>query len=72
MADCKLLSGCIFFNDKMSNKPGTAEIFKKKYCKGDNSECARFMVFKALGRQKVPSNLYPNQIDRVQEIIAAG
>ena len=57
---------------KMSNKPGTAEMIKKKYCKGDNSDCARFMVFEALGRQKVPSDLFPSQTDRAREIIAAG
>jgi hypothetical protein len=72
MADCKLLSDCIFFNDKMANKPGTAEIFKKKYCKGDNSSCARFMVFEALGRPKVPKDLFPNQAGRAGEIIATG
>ncbi len=72
MADCKLLSGCIFFNDKMASRPGTAEIFKKKYCKGDNSDCARFMVFEALGRPKVPADLFPNQADRAKQVIALG
>ena len=33
-----------------------------KYCKGDNSGCARYMVFKALGREEVPLDLYPNQV----------
>lgn len=72
MAECKLLSSCIFFNDKMGNKPGTAAMYKKKYCQGDNMECARYMVFKALGKSKVPDNLFPNQKDRAKEVIAAG
>ena len=72
MVDCELLEKCIFFNDKMANMPATADMFKNKYCKSDNSECARYMVFKALGREKVPPNLFPNMKDKAQVIIAAG
>jgi hypothetical protein len=72
MADCELLEKCIFFHDKMENMPGTAEIFKNQYCRENNLDCARFMVFKALGREKVPLYLFPNMKDRAQEIIVAG
>jgi len=72
MAECEVLSTCIFFNDKMRDMPGTAAIYKKKYCQGDNSICARYMVFKALGKPKVPSDLFPNQDEKAREIIAAG
>ena len=72
MADCELLQTCIFFNDKMANIPSTAEIFKMKYCHGDNAECARYMVFRKLGRPKVPQDLYPNQVDVAKSVIAAG
>lgn len=72
MADCECLSKCIFFNDKMANKPSTAEMYKGRYCKGDNTHCARHQVFKALGPGKVPTDLFPSQEDRVQKIIAAG
>jgi hypothetical protein len=70
MADCELLQGCIFFNDKMQNMPDIAESMKKKYCRGDNSMCARYMVFKVLGGDKVPADLYPGQTDRVDKILA--
>ena len=72
MVDCELLEKCVFFNDKMANMPATADMFKNKYCKSDNSACARYMVFKALGREKVPPNLFPNMKDKAQEVIAAG
>lgn len=72
MADCECLSGCRFFNDKMANMPSISEMFKKSYCKGDNSKCARYVVFKALGRPKVPENLFPNQLDIAEHIIAKG
>lgn len=70
MADCVCLSGCIFFNDKMQNMPSMAHIYKDRYCRGDNTECARYMVFKALGRENVPADLYPNDVARARDIIA--
>ena len=69
MADCELLPKCIFFNDKMTNMPGMADLYKSKYCKGDNSLCARFKVFGALGREKVPTDLFPNDLSRAETII---
>ena len=72
MADCECLNGCLFFNDKMKDTEGMGAIYKKKYCLGDNSQCARYMVFKALGKPKVPSNLYPNMVDQAKKIIAQG
>ena len=71
MADCELLEGCIFFNDKMADMPSTAEMFKNKYCRESNTECARYVVFKALGREKVPPDLFPNMKEKAQEVIAA-
>ncbi|MCK5147509.1 hypothetical protein KAR48_12200 [bacterium] len=70
MADCECLKGCIFFNDKMKNKEALGDIYKKNYCRGENSACARFMVFKNLGREAVPCDLYPNMQTRANELIA--
>jgi hypothetical protein len=72
MADCELLAGCIFFNDKISDLPAAADFLRNKYCRGDNSEFARYTVFKALGRERVPRDLYPNDIDRGDEFISSG
>ena len=70
MADCELLEGCVFFNDKMADMPATAELYKDQYCRENNLECARYMVFNALGKENVPLDLFPNMKDRAQEIIA--
>ena len=72
MADCELIQGCLFFNNKMKDMPATAEILKARYCKSDFMVCARHRVFKALGRPKVPPDLYPQQSEMVDEIIKAG
>jgi hypothetical protein len=65
---CECLSNCLFFNDKMANMPATSEIYKNNYCKKDSSYCARYKVFKALGKDNVPKDLFPNQISKVHEI----
>ena len=69
MAECEVLSKCPFFNDRMKDMPDVAEVYKKKYCKTDNSACARYMVLKKLGREKVPADLYPNMADKAKAII---
>ncbi|NPV02545.1 MAG: hypothetical protein HPY53_14315 [Brevinematales bacterium] len=69
MSDCDCLQGCPFFNDQMADMPSTADAMKGLYCQGDNACCARFMVFKALGKGKAPADLFPSQSDRAEEII---
>ena len=70
--ECECLAGCIFFNDKMSDMPTCAEQYKNRYCKGDYSDCARYRVFKALGKAKVPPYLFPNQLEMAEKFIVAG
>ncbi|MBN1782327.1 hypothetical protein JW948_14430 [bacterium] len=72
MADCELLAGCLFFNDKMPMETGLGALFKNNYCQGDNTTCARYMVAKKLGREKVPPSLYPNMYDEARDLIAKG
>ncbi|MBI5086421.1 MAG: hypothetical protein HZB13_17735, partial [Acidobacteria bacterium] len=63
--------GCIFFHDKMADMPAMSEIFKDTYCRGDNTSCARHVVFQALGRGNVPRDLYPNDNDRASDLVAS-
>jgi hypothetical protein len=70
--DCELIQGCIFFNNKMQNMPATAELLKKRYCKGAFSTCARHMVFKAMGRPRVPPDLFPQQTEIAEDLIRKG
>jgi len=69
MADCPLIEKCIFFNDKMASMPAASTMMKKKFCKDDFSKCARYTVFSALGRERVPTDLYPNDLSRAQTIL---
>ena len=69
MSDCEMIAKCIFFNDKMTHMPAMAAMMKKKYCQGDNSKCARYMVCKSKGREHVPPDLTPAQMDRATALI---
>ena len=70
MGNCECLAGCPFFNDKMKDNEGLGKIYKNNYCLTDNSKCARYMIFKKLGKPHVPADLYPNMLDRAQTIIS--
>ncbi|MBI5804613.1 hypothetical protein HZA73_01055 [candidate division TA06 bacterium] len=69
MPDCECLAACPFFNDKMANMPSMAGIYKNKYCKDDFESCARYIVFKTLGKGTVPADLFPNQLSRAEELV---
>ncbi len=71
MADCECIGGCLFFNDKMSHKPATAELLKTTYCHGDNKKCARHMVLEKLGKPKVPPDLFPGDVRKANSIISS-
>lgn len=70
MADCELLQGCAFFNDRMSHVAGPSELFKDLYCRRDSSNCARYMIAKKLGMEAVPLDLAPNYVEMAREYIA--
>lgn len=69
MAKCECLGTCPFFNDRMENMPGLSNMYKRSYCEGDFAGCARYMVFKAMGKPSVPPDLFPNEQDRARKMI---
>ena len=70
MDECELKATCVFLNETMCEMPAMAGIYKERYCDAGRDECARYRVFRELGREKVPYDLYPNQLDRSDEILA--
>ena len=69
MTDCECLAKCPFFNDRMENMPGMADLYKQNYCHKDYAQCARYRVFKALGRENVPPDLFPNDAEGADAIL---
>lgn len=70
MSDCELLDICKFFNEFLPSMKSVARTLKESYCLGDNSECARFLVYKELGVEAVPKDLFPNDLEKAELIIA--
>ncbi len=68
MADCELLDTCPFFNDQMAEMPSMSNIIKERYCRGSNTLCARHMIFRVKGREYIPADLFPSQVERADEI----
>jgi len=70
MGECDLIETCPFFNDKIKTVNIDTEQLKEKYCKNNNLNCARYMIVQALGREKVPDDLLPDQKTTAYQIIA--
>jgi hypothetical protein len=65
------LAKCPFFNDKMANMPVMADMYKRNYCRGDATSCARYSVFRVLGSAGVPEDLFPNQQDQAERYLSS-
>ena len=46
---CEKLAKCPFYNDKMDINYGIGAMYKRKYCEGDKTICARYRVATQLG-----------------------
>lgn len=70
MAACEKLAKCPFYNDKMDINKGVGAMYKKKYCEGDKTLCARYIVATQLGAEYVTNSLYPNMNDAANKLLA--
>jgi hypothetical protein len=69
--DCECLALCPFFAGRMKNMPTTAELLKQQFCRGDWHSCARCTIVKALGRDAVPADLFPDDMERARRVLRA-
>ncbi len=69
MAECELFDRCKFFIERMGDMPATSVLLKERYCRGAHALCARFMVFRSLGKEHVPPNLTPSDMTRAKSLI---
>ena len=67
MSDCPVLASCRFFNDVIENMPAISESLKERYCLCDNSGCARFFIFSALGKQHLPDDVFPHEMAKARD-----
>ena len=67
--ECEFLSKCPFYNDKMDIESSIGKMYKKRYCLGDKTTCARYILTTNLGKQIAPANLYPNMHSKAEKIL---
>ena len=70
MATCEKLPKCPFYQGQMKMDSGLGGMYKKKYCEGDKTLCARYMIVSTVGPQFVNNTIYPNMVDLAKDIIA--
>ncbi len=69
MSECGRLAKCIFFNDQMSIMPALSDMYKQRYCRNEFDKCARYVVASKLGPERVPRDLYPNDMIRAKKLV---
>jgi len=69
MADCELLKICPFFNGQLKNMSAASDTMKKLYCRWNFIKCARYKVAIVLGKKNVPSDLFPGDSRRADDIL---
>lgn len=72
MTECHLLEGCQFCNGRHDVSPSFVELLMELYCKRHFNNCARYKIATTLGGPKVPPDLFPNNIERANKILAHG
>lgn len=70
MATCEKLSKCPFYQGKMDINSGLGSMYKQKYCGGDKTICARYIIATKLGAEFVTNNIYPNMNDLANKMLA--
>ena len=69
MATCEKLPKCPFYQGKMDINSGLGAMYKKKYCEGDKTICARYIISTKLGPEFVNNNIYPNMTDVANNLL---
>ena len=70
MGVCEKLEKCPFYQGKMSMDSGLGSMYKKKYCEGDKTICARYIIATQLGPEYVNNNIYPNMNNVAEKLLA--
>ncbi len=71
MQICEFHEDCVFFNASAGYSPALNDAMKDRFCRSNNSDCARRKVIEALGRHAVPVDMLPTDYDRLESILSA-
>ena len=60
---------CPFFGGTLRSMPRMTDDIKERYCLGDSSRCARYIVAWELGPSNVPEDLFPFSMQAAEKIL---
>lgn len=67
---CDISIACKFYiNGANRLAPSIAEAYRKKYCHNCKDACAIYMIAKHAGLDYIPVSFFPNEYDKVLDII---
>jgi UTP-glucose-1-phosphate uridylyltransferase len=69
MNKCPVLEQCRFFNNVLENMPAISESLMEQYCLGDNTECARFFIFDEIGKEHLPDDVFPHEMEKAKKLV---
>ncbi len=64
MDQCEFIDTCFYA------KNSSDSVLKESYCDSNSLHCARFMVIQALGEDKAPNDLMPDEKMKAYGILA--
>lgn len=69
MDSCDKYNECTYINSDLAKDMGVfLDALKVKYCHGDYKKCARYILGKKIGYDKVPQTLLPAELEEAIEI----
>lgn len=66
---CSKHQECPFYSRRAPIHDVMYQAYFRRFCEGDHKECAIYQVARQAEFSRVPANLYPNQIFRVEQIL---
>jgi len=66
---CRFAAFCTFINETTLKNPSQAAKYKISYCNSNSANCARYLISRALGRQSLPDDLLPEEMNRAERIV---
>ncbi|MDD7417460.1 MAG: hypothetical protein SPI86_09800 [Treponemataceae bacterium] len=71
MTTCSRLEKCPFYRNQLIIDMGVGDFLKKEFClSGNHVNCARLLVASTVGSEYVDDTLFPNNIEKANQIIA--
>ncbi len=67
---CKYAATCPVFTAALGPLPHIGLRYRRTYCRGGWSDCARFAVAEAVGRAGVPVGLLPNEQEAARDLVS--